>query len=171
MIRSFSVLAACGLTLACLSQTARAADPSTAPNAAAVTAHSTDAMTRPWRASQTIGMQVDNPTGDKLGKVEDLVFDPTTGKIRYAVLSFGGFLGIGDKYFAIPFTHLRSELTAGSTPGNESYRLVLDVSKDRLKNAPGFDSKNWPDFGDRNVGEKVDQFYGQPAPAPGSRTP
>jgi len=172
MMRLSGFLAACGLAMICLAQTARAADaPATDPNAAVVSIHAQANMARPWRASQTIGMAVDNSNGDHLGKIEDLVFDPNSGKIRYAVLSFGGFLGLGDKYFAIPFNHLKTEVTKSSTTGSDSYRLVLDVSKDQLKNAPGFDSKNWPDFGDPSYGTSVDRFYGEPSSAPGSRTP
>ena len=172
MVRLSSFLAACGLAMFCLCQTARAADvPANDPNAAPIiTPHAQAVMARPWRASQTIGMPVDNTTGDHLGKIEDLVFDPNTGKLRYAVLSFGGFLGLGDKYFAIPFNHLRAETKTGAT-GSESYHLVLDVSKDRLKEAPGFDSKNWPDFGDPNYGTSVDRFYGEPSAATDTRAP
>ena len=172
MRRLTSFLAACGLAMVCLAPTVRGADaPATERNAAAIAGHADAIMARPWRASQTIGMAVDNANGDHLGKIEDLVFDPNTGKIRYAVLSFGGFLGLGDKYFAIPFTHLRAEATKTSTTGSESYHLVLDVAKERLKDAPGFDSKNWPDFGDPSYGTAVDRFYGEPTVAPGTRAP
>jgi sporulation protein YlmC with PRC-barrel domain len=131
---------------------------------------SANTSVRPWRASETIGMAVYNSAGDKLGKVEDLVFDPSNGHIRYAVLSFGGFLGIGDKYFAIPMNHLSVDSKKGGITGSERYHFVLNVDKDRLKNAPGFDSKNWPDFGNAAYGTSVDQFYGQPAPT-ATRTP
>jgi sporulation protein YlmC with PRC-barrel domain len=152
------------LSVACLlgaGQFAHAADQA-APLAVSATATADTNATRPWRASETIGMAVYNSAGDKLGKVEDLVFDPSTGHIRYAVLSFGGFLGIGDKYFAIPMNHMQVESKAGGITGAEKYHFVLNVDKDRLKNAPGFDSKNWPDFGDAAYGTSVDKFYGTP---------
>jgi sporulation protein YlmC with PRC-barrel domain len=121
--------------------------------------HEATAM-RPWRASETIGVKVENPQGDSLGKIEDLVFNPMNGHIRYAVLSFGGVLGIGDKYFAIPWSHFRSEERAGRA-GSDRFVLVLDVDRNKLKNAPGFDSKNWPDFGEAAYGTSVDQYYGR----------
>jgi len=118
------------------------------------------ATMRPWRASQTIGLRVDDPQGDKLGKIEDIVFNPADGHIRYAVLSFGGVIGIGEKYFAIPWKHLRAETKTGTT-GNESFVMVLDVNKNKLKNAPGFDSKSWPEFGNSAYGTSVDEFFGE----------
>ena len=144
----------------------RAADPAstTAPPAAhATTAASSTAANaakenvRPWRASETIGLEVQNPQGKDLGKIEDIVFNPQTGHIRYAVLSFGG---IHSKYFAIPWSHLRSEAKT-SKGGSEKFVMVLDVDQNKLKNAPGFDSKNWPDFGNSAYGTSVRQFYGE----------
>ncbi|MFC2926354.1 PRC-barrel domain-containing protein, partial [Hyphobacterium vulgare] len=70
-----------------------------------------------------------NATGDELGQIEDLMIDPVTGRVDYAVLSFGGFLGIGDKYFAVPFDQLAVD--------RENKRMVLDVDRERLKQAPG----------------------------------
>ncbi len=117
------------------------------------------AMVRPWRASETIGLKVEDAQGNKLGKIEDLVFNPKTGHVRYAVLSFGGVVGIGEKYFAVPWNHFRTHERAGLA-GSERLVLVLDVNQATLKNAPGFDSKNWPDFGDAAYGNSVDEFYG-----------
>lgn len=119
---------------------------------------------RPWRASETIGIRVENAQGEHLGKIEDIVFNPNDGHIRYAVLSFGGFLGVGEKFFAVPWKHLRAEAKSG-TAGNEKFVLVLDVDKTRLKKAPGFDSKQWPDFGNPAYGNSVDEFYGDSATA------
>lgn len=124
---------------------------------------------RPWRASETIGLKVENPQGQSLGKIEDLVFNPTNGHVRYAVLSFGGVLGVGDKYFAIPWSHFRPEEKAGRS-GSERFVMVLDIDENRLKTAPGFDSKNWPEFGDSAYGTSVDQFYGHNTSAHRSTT-
>jgi sporulation protein YlmC with PRC-barrel domain len=149
--------------------TAKAATPpaSTAPPASTTTHAATkanEATMRPWRASETIGLRVENAQGQNLGKIEDLVFNPENGHIRYAVLSFGGVVGIGEKWFAIPWNHFRPETKTGTT-GHESFMLVLDVDKNKLKNAPGFDSKRWPDFGDKAYGTSVEQFYGNNATA------
>src|SRR2546421_105655 len=59
-----------------------------------------------YRASKLIGADVENPRGDNLGDIKDIVLDPQTGQIAYAVLGFGGFLGMGEKYFAIPWAAL-----------------------------------------------------------------
>src|SRR5215813_1151152 len=61
-----------------------------------------------YRASKVIGADVENPQGEKLGDIRDIVLDPATGRIRYAVLGSGGFLSLGEKYFAIPWAALTS---------------------------------------------------------------
>jgi sporulation protein YlmC with PRC-barrel domain len=105
------------------------------------------------RASTVIGMAVKNQSGDELGKIDDLVLDMNSGKVRYAALSFGGFLGLGDKLFAVPMEALKLSATG------DSAHFVLDVDKERLKNAPGFDKDMWPDFGNPEWGAGVDKFY------------
>ena len=106
-------------------------------------------------ATKLIGDPVVSPRGEDLGKIEDLVIDPTTGRVDYAVLSFGGFLGMGDKLFAVPLEALKLS--------PEEKRFILDVDKERLKQAPGFDKKNWPDASDRAFGTKVYNYYGYEA--------
>lgn len=108
------------------------------------------------RGSKLIGADVENPQGEDLGDVHDVVFD-SQGRITYAVLAFGGFLGMGEKYFAVPWTALRSE--AGQQPGDRE-RYVLSIDKERLKNAPGFDKNNWPNMADRSWAEQIHAFYG-----------
>jgi len=107
-----------------------------------------------YRASKVIGAAVKNPTGEDLGKIEDFVVDPASGQTKYAVLSFGGFLGIGDKYFAIPWHALN--LQRDST---DKFHFVLFVSKGRMKNAPGFDKNNWPDVGNPKWASDVDTYF------------
>lgn len=111
-----------------------------------------------YRVSDLRGMAVKNPANENLGKVEDLVIDLKNGHIRYAVVSFGGALGVGNKYFAVPF----KAMTMQSGEKGKHWHMVLDVPKDRLKNAPGFDKDNWPDFADPSWGT-TDQFYSIPA--------
>jgi sporulation protein YlmC with PRC-barrel domain len=103
-----------------------------------------------FKASEMIGKNVENPNGDNLGKVEDVVID-TAGEVGYAVLSFGGFLGMGDKLFAVPWHAL-----AHSQDGKQ---LILDVPKDKLENAPGFDKNNWPDMKDAQFRSGISSFY------------
>jgi sporulation protein YlmC with PRC-barrel domain len=113
------------------------------------TAH---AATQVLSASTIIGDDVYNPQGEKLGDIKELMLDLDGGHVAYAVLSFGGFLGMGDKLFAVPFESLRLD--------PEKERFLLDVPKERLEQAPGFDKDNWPSTGDRTWGEGIHRFYG-----------
>jgi sporulation protein YlmC with PRC-barrel domain len=107
---------------------------------------------RVMSASSLIGDKVRNPEGEDLGKIEEFMIDLDTGCIAYAVLSFGGFLGLGDKLFAIPIQALALD--------EDNKQFVLNVSKDKLKNASGFDKNNWPDMADRTWGASVHEYYG-----------
>ena len=89
-------------------------------------------------ASTLTGDRVVNQINEDLGKIEDLMIDTVNGRIAYAVLSFGGFLGMGDKLFAVPWGALALD--------QENKCFVLNVSKEALKEAPGFDKGNWPDM-------------------------
>jgi sporulation protein YlmC with PRC-barrel domain len=106
------------------------------------------------KASDLIGMNVQGTDGKKLGSIKDLVIDPEEGGIEYAVLEFGGFAGIGDKYFAVPWEALQLDET--------NKKLSLDVHKKDLKNAPGFDKNNWPDLSLEQV--VIYEFYEVPQP-------
>ena len=105
-----------------------------------------------YRASKVIGADVGNPQGEKLGEIKDIVLDPQTDRIRYAVLGSGGFLGLGEKYFAIPWTALTSK-------AGEKGDFILDIDRERLQNAPGFDKNNWPNMADRSWAEQVYAYY------------
>jgi len=106
-----------------------------------------------YRASKLIGADVENPQGEKLGDIKDVVFDPETGRIRYAVLAFGGFLGLGEKYFAVPWTALTSK-------AGEKGDFILNIDREKLKNAPGFDKNNWPNMADRSWAKQIYAYYG-----------
>jgi len=103
-------------------------------------------------ASKIIGEPVINRQHEDLGKVHELVFDVETGRIAYAVLSFGGFLGMGNKLFAMPWKALEF--------AQDEMKLVLNVDKEKLKTAPGFDKEDWPDFADRSWGKTIHSYYG-----------
>lgn len=103
-------------------------------------------------ASKIIGEAVINHQKESLGKVHELVIDTDQGSMAYVVLSFGGFMGMGNKLFAIPWQAFEFSPT--------EYKLILNVEKERLKNAPGFDPDKMPDFADRAWGEKVHSYYG-----------
>ena len=104
-------------------------------------------------ASTLSGDKVCNPEGENLGKIEDFMIDIDSGRIRYAVLSFGGVLGMNNKLFAVPPESL--------TVDREHHRMVLDVDKDTLEHAPGFDKDNWPDFADSKLGTTIYKHYGK----------
>jgi sporulation protein YlmC with PRC-barrel domain len=112
------------------------------------------------KASQLMGMNVEGTDGKKLGDVKDLVIDPDDGSIDYVVLDFGGILGIGKKYFAIPWDAL--ELTA------DKKKLVMDATKRDLKAAPGFDKNHWPDLNDPKEQVVIYEFYEIPVPTESS---
>ena len=104
-------------------------------------------------SSTTIcGDKVVDPAGEKLGDIKDLMIDCDNGRVTYAVLEFGGFLGMGTKLFAVPLEALR--LDAGNK------RFILDADKDRLEDAPGFDKDHWPDFADPAFADRVHAYYG-----------
>ncbi|MDP2397158.1 MAG: PRC-barrel domain-containing protein [Burkholderiales bacterium] len=105
----------------------------------------------PVKASSIIGTDVVNPNGDNLGDIKEVVIDPKTGKVAYAVVSFGGFLTMGEKLFAIPFSSFNYDQTE-----NE---YVLDISKERLEAAPGFDADDWPLMTDEKWNRDVYKYY------------
>jgi sporulation protein YlmC with PRC-barrel domain len=107
------------------------------------------------RASTLMDADVENAQGEDLGDIEDLVLDPQDGRVAYAVLSFGGFLGLGEKLFAVPWTALKAKVGE-----NDTY--ILNVAKEKLTNAPGFDKNNWPDMANRQWGEEIHSYYGIP---------
>ncbi|HMB91938.1 MAG TPA: PRC-barrel domain-containing protein [Rhodothermales bacterium] len=98
------------------------------------------------------GDSVRNPQGENLGEIKDFMVDLDNGRIVYAVLSFGGFLGMGDKLFALPWDALRVDTA--------EHCFVVDVSKDLLEDAPGFDHDNWPSQPDREFINRVYTHYG-----------
>jgi len=93
-----------------------------------------------------------NPQGENLGDIKDFMIDTENGRIVYAVLSFGGLFGIGDKLFAVPMDALRVDT------GDE--RFVTDIRKDQLEDAPGFNKDNWPRTIDRDFVTSVYTHYG-----------
>jgi sporulation protein YlmC with PRC-barrel domain len=103
--------------------------------------------------SKIIGETVINRQNEELGKIHELVIDAREGRVVYAVLTFGGFMGMGNKLFAMPWK-------AFDFATNET-KLVLNVDKDKLKAAPGFDKDaKWPDFADRTWGGTIHDYYG-----------
>lgn len=116
-----------------------------------------DVMTTPHTliASDRIeGTAVRRPNGDKIGHIERLMIDKLTGKVSYAVLSFGGFLGIGGNLLPLPWQRL--------TYNRKLDAYQLDISDDDLKSAPSFLADKDFDWGDRSLETDLHRHYGVP---------
>ena len=103
-------------------------------------------------ADTLMGNDVYNKQDEDLGDIKEIMLDVPAGRISYAVLSYGGVLGMGEKLFAVPWDAL--------TLDTENKRFTLDVSKDNLKNAPGFDKDKWPNMSDQTWAKGVHAYYG-----------
>ena len=103
-------------------------------------------------ADTLIGNDVYNHQDEDLGDIKKIMLDVPNGKIAYAVLSFGGFLGIADKLFAVPWSTLKLDAV--------NKRFQLDVAKARLESAPGFDKDDWPDMADPTWQATINSYYG-----------
>jgi sporulation protein YlmC with PRC-barrel domain len=102
-------------------------------------------------ADTLLGNDVYNENNEDLGDIKEIMLDMTNGQISYAVLSYGGFLGMGEKLFAVPWDALKLDTV--------HKRFVLNVDKTRLENAPGFDKDHWPDMADQHWKDEISEFY------------
>jgi sporulation protein YlmC with PRC-barrel domain len=103
-------------------------------------------------ADTLIGNDVYNDQDEDLGDIKEIMLDMRSGRVGYAVMSFGGFLGMGEKLFAVPWNAL--------TLDTENKRFVLKVDKARLEGAPGFDPDKWPNMADRSWQNDIHTYYG-----------
>ena len=103
-------------------------------------------------AKTLLGEDVYNHKDEDLGDIKEIMLDMRTGRICYAVLSFGGFLGMGEKLFAVPWNAL--------TLDTVNQRFILKVDKEQLKDAPGFDADKWPDMADTTWANEIHSYYG-----------
>lgn len=109
-------------------------------------------VNRNLSATTLIGDPVKNPQGKKVGTLKDVMLDFEHSRIAYGVLDFGGVLGMGNKLFAVP--------AEAFTIDRDHHQLILNVDKETLKNAEGFDPNDWPDTADRIWGQRIHDFYG-----------
>jgi len=110
-------------------------------------------------ADTLLGNPVVNRQDEDLGTILEIMLNVRAGHISYAVLSYGGILGIGDKLFAVPWEALSLD--------TENERFILDVAKERLEAAPGFDKDNWPNMADQTWAKDVRDDDGtQPSSLP-----
>jgi sporulation protein YlmC with PRC-barrel domain len=104
------------------------------------------------KATNVIGVNVENIQGESLGEIEDLMLDKLEGTVEYVVLSFGGFLGLGDKLFAMPWSIF--------TYNTKRECFVINLDQKRLENAPGFDRDHWPDISSPTWSSSINRYYG-----------
>ena len=102
------------------------------------------------------GTAVYNRQGERLGSIHNFMVDKRSGRVEYAILSFGGFLGIGDSYYPLPWKSLSYDTSQGG--------YVVDLDKARLEGAPRYERSDNPDWADPDYGRRIDDFYG---PFPG----
>lgn len=103
-----------------------------------------------------VGDKINNPEGEELGKIDNIMINLRSGEIEYAVLEFGSFLGVGGKLFAVPFRELRLD------PDKKVF--ILNRDKEYLKQSPGFDKTHWPETNDHSYFENVRMYYGSYLP-------
>ncbi len=125
----------------------------------AITIPVVPAMANLIRASEIIGKSVSNPSGEDLGKIADVVFD-SEGKVSYAVIGYGGVLGIGDKLVPVPWQSFK----AGILPGKD--RLIANIDKTTLEQAPNFQSDKWPNLAENEWVQKIYNYFGLDHKAP-----
>lgn len=100
---------------------------------------------------EVVGVDVCNRAGEDLGSIEEVMLDKASGQVAYVVLNCGTFLGMGGKLFAVPWNAISYD------SDKEAFRL--DMDKEKLKNAPGFDKDHWPDMADRTWGQTISSYY------------
>jgi hypothetical protein len=98
-----------------------------------------------------LGEVVVNRGDEELGQLEHIVVDAPSGRIAYAVLARGGVFGLGERFHAVPWNALEVDM--------DRHRLVLDIDKERLDAAPGFDDEHWPTMTDPAWAETIHAFY------------
>ena len=112
-----------------------------------------DETNRLISSDKVAGTAVYDLAGDKLGSIYTVMIDKFTGQVTYAVMSFGGFLGIGDRYHPLPWKGLNYDTSLGG------YRV--DVGREQLERAPSYASGEMP-WSDPAYGRSVSDYYGAP---------
>ena len=102
-------------------------------------------------ADKVVGTSVYNRQGEKLGSVYTLMLNKLNGQVAYAVMSFGGFLGIGEKYHPLPWKMLNYDTRMGG--------YVVDLDRDRLDKAPSYTAGDMPDWSDRAYTRRIDEYW------------
>jgi hypothetical protein len=100
------------------------------------------------------GTEVYNRNGDHLGTVNHMMLDKWSGHVEYVVMSFGGFLGIGESYHPLPWKVLTYDTSMGG--------YVIDADRSRLERAPRFTTSSMPDWSDRTYRSRIDEYWVPP---------
>ncbi len=103
-------------------------------------------------ADTLIGNDVYNSKNEDLGDIKEIMLDMRSGRVAYAVLSYGGFLGLGEKLFAVPWSALKLD--------THNKRFTLEAEKSKLEHAPGFDKDQWPNMADPSWQRDIHAYYG-----------
>ncbi len=103
-------------------------------------------------ADKVVGTEVYNTAGEHLGEIQDVILDKVSGKVVYAIMSFGGFLSIGEKYHPLPWSTLKYDTERGG--------YVVPLTRERLENAPMYGADGEPDWSDRTYGKRIYDYYG-----------
>jgi hypothetical protein len=103
-------------------------------------------------SDKVVGTSVYNRQGESLGSVYGLMLNKQTGQVAYAIMSFGGFLGMGESYHPLPWRALTYDTRQGG--------YVVNLDRARLEGAPSYTLRNEPDWSDRTYGQNIDRYYG-----------
>lgn len=106
-------------------------------------------------SEKVTGSNVENPNGDNLGHIEEIMIDKISGRVGYAVLNYGSFLGMGGKLFALPWDVLKYDTR------RDAY--VVGIPEEQLKNAPSFDQGTEPNWNDPQYAKDLHRYYGSAA--------
>jgi hypothetical protein len=110
-----------------------------------------DETTNLIASDKVTGTAVYNAQGEKLGTVYDVMLDKQSGQVAYAIMSFGGFLGMGESYHPLPWRALTYDTQLGG--------YVVDIDRNRLEAAPYYDTANEPDWSNRDYRRRIDEYY------------
>ena len=127
------------------------AQPAPPTGAAASAPAATSQQHNLYRGSRIIGSNVRDLKDRKIGLIKDLVLDGGRGEIAYAVVSFGGVMGVGRKFHAIPWQALR--------PSDDGKYYILHADRETINQAPGFDKARWPDMADGKWNAEIDRYW------------
>jgi sporulation protein YlmC with PRC-barrel domain len=103
-------------------------------------------------SSNIVGTDVKNRRGDNLGTIKDVVIDMEAGRVAYLILASGGFLGIGNKYLALPLETIEIDTV--------DEKIIVDIDKAKLQSAPGFENESWTSQSQRELVSNIYSYYG-----------